>query len=72
MQKIETDNLLFEVGWKQKALYGRMFDGGKSEKAKDIIYCNMQQKKGGEKERDVPPEPSTDPGGFLKIVIKKY
>ena len=37
MQKPETDNLLFEVGWKQKALYGRMFDGGKFEKAKDII-----------------------------------
>ena len=37
MQKPETDNLLFEVGWKQKALYGRMFDGLKSEKAKDII-----------------------------------
>ena len=37
MQKPETDNLLFEVGWKQKALYGRMFHGGKSEKAKDII-----------------------------------
>ena len=28
---------MFEAGWKQKALYGRMFDGGKSEKAKDII-----------------------------------
>ena len=37
MQKPETDNLLFEAGWKQKALYGRMFHGGKSEKAKDII-----------------------------------
>ena len=37
MQKPEMDNLLFEVGWKQKALYGRMFHGGKSEKAKDII-----------------------------------
>ena len=37
IQKPETDNLLFEVGWKQKALYGRMFHGGKSEKAKDII-----------------------------------
>ena len=24
MQKPETDNLLFEVGWNQKALYGRM------------------------------------------------
>ena len=36
MQKPETDNL-FEVGWKQKALYGRMFHGGKSEKAKDMI-----------------------------------
>ena len=42
MQKPETDNLLFEVGWKQKALYGRMFDGGKSEKAKDN-YCSMRQ-----------------------------
>ena len=37
MQKLETDNLLSEVGWKQKALYGTMFDGGKSKKAKYII-----------------------------------
>ena len=37
MQKNETDNLLFEVGWKQKAWYGRMFQGGKSKKAKYII-----------------------------------
>ena len=42
MQKPETDNLLFEVGSKQKALYGRMSDDGKFEKAKAIItvICN--------------------------------
>ena len=42
LQKPETDVLLFEVGWKQKALYGKMFDGGKSEKTKEIttVICN--------------------------------
>ena len=32
-----ADNLLFEAGWKQKALREKLFDGGKSEKTKDIF-----------------------------------